>query len=211
MSHTTDLLEQLGQARLVPVVVLEDAVDAAPLAEALVAGGLAVAEVTFRTEAALAAIQTIAARGDVLLGAGTVLSPDQVDAAVDAGAQYIVSPGLSEPVVRRAAERGVLALPGTVTATEIQAALEAGLRAVKYFPAGTSGGAPAIKALSAPFPEVQFVPTGGVGPANLGDYLSLPSVLAVGGSWMVPKDVIAAGDFEQITALTAEAVQLAAG
>jgi len=211
LSHTTDLLEQLGQARLVPVVVLEDAVDAAPLAEALVAGGLAVAEVTFRTEAALAAIQTIAARGDVLLGAGTVLSPDQVDAAVDAGAQYIVSPGLSEPVVRRAAERGVLALPGTVTATEIQAALEAGLRAVKYFPAGTSGGAPAIKALSAPFPEVQFVPTGGVGPANLGDYLSLPSVLAVGGSWMVPKDVIAAGDFEQITALTAEAVQLAAG
>jgi len=211
LSHTTDLLEQLGQARLVPVVVLEDAVDAAPLAEALVAGGLAVAEVTFRTEAALAAIQTIAARGDVLLGAGTVLRPDQVDAAVDAGAQYIVSPGLSEPVVRRAAERGVLALPGTVTATEIQAALEAGLRAVKYFPAGTSGGAPAIKALSAPFPEVQFVPTGGVGPANLGDYLSLPSVLAVGGSWMVPKDVIAAGDFEQITALTAEAVQLAAG
>lgn len=211
MSHTTELLEQLGQARLVPVVVLEDADDAAPLAEALVAGGLAVAEVTFRTEAALAAIQAIAARGDVLLGAGTVLSPDQVDAAVDAGAQYIVSPGLSEPVVRRATERGVLALPGTVTATEIQAALAVGLGAVKFFPAGTSGGAPAIKALSAPFPEVQFVPTGGVGPANLSDYLSLPSVLAVGGSWMVPKDVIAAGDFEQITALTAEAVQLASG
>lgn len=210
MSDTSDLLGEIGRARLVPVVVLDDAAHADPLAEALVAGGLPVAEVTFRTSAALDAIKAMAARGDMLLGAGTVLTPDQVDAAVDAGARYIVSPGFHGPVVRRAAERGVLALPGAVTATEVQAALAAGLQAVKFFPAGTSGGAPAIKALSAPFAGLQFVPTGGIGPANLAEYLALPSVLAVGGSWMVPKDKVSAGAFEEITALTAEAVALAA-
>lgn len=210
MSDTSALLTEIGRARLVPVVVLDDAADADPLAEALVAGGLPVAEVTFRTTAALDAIKAMAARGDMLLGAGTVLTADQVDAAVDAGARYIVSPGFYGPVVRRAAERGVLALPGAVTATEVQAALAAGLQAVKFFPAGTSGGAPAIKALSAPFAGLQFVPTGGIGPANLAEYLALPSVLAVGGSWMVPKDKVSAGAFDEITALTADAVALAA-
>lgn len=205
-----ELLERIGAARLVPVVVLDDAAQAAPLAEALVAGGLPVAEVTFRTAAAVESIKAMSARDDMLVGAGTVLSADQVDAAVDAGASYVVSPGFSESVVRRCAERGVLALPGTVTATEIQAALAAGLRAVKFFPAETSGGAPAIKALAGPFGDLLFVPTGGIGPKNLAQYTAISAVLAVGGSWMVPRDAIAAGDFDRVTTLTAEAVALVA-
>lgn len=203
-----DILSALADARLVPVVVLDDAADAAPLAEALVAGGLPVAEVTFRTAAAQDSIRAMADRGDMLLGAGTVLTPEQVDQAVAAGASYVVSPGLSRAVVERCQEHGVLALPGAVTATEIQAALELGLSTVKFFPAGTSGGAAAISALAAPFGGVRFVPTGGIGPKNVQDYLSIPAVAAVGGSWMVPKDRIRSGDFAGITALTAEAVAL---
>lgn len=205
----TEILDRIEAARLVPVVVLDNAADAAPLAEALIAGGLPVAEVTFRTAAAVDSIAAMAANPAMAVGAGTVLTPEQVDAAVDAGASYVVSPGLSVPVVRRCAERGVLALPGAVTATEVQAALAEGLRAVKFFPAQTSGGAPAIKALSAPFGDLRFVPTGGIGPANLPDYLSIESVLAVGGSWMVPRADIAAGDFAKVTSLTADAVALA--
>lgn len=205
-----NVLSALRAARLVPVVVLDDAADADALAGALVAGGLPVAEVTFRTAAAQDSIRAMAARGDILIGAGTVLTAAQVDKAVAAGASYIVSPGLSRAVVERCAEHGVLALPGAVTATEVTAALDLGLTTVKFFPAGTSGGAAAIKALSAPFGGVQFVPTGGVGPTNLGDYLSIPAVAAVGGSWMVPRDLVKAGDFAGITALTAEAVALAA-
>ncbi|MEO7126433.1 MAG: bifunctional 4-hydroxy-2-oxoglutarate aldolase/2-dehydro-3-deoxy-phosphogluconate aldolase [Nakamurella sp.] len=204
------LLDQIGVRRLVPVVVLDDPAHAGPLAEALVAGGLPVAEVTFRTRAAVAAITAMSARGDMLVGAGTVLTPEQVDAAVDAGASYIVSPGLDADVVRRCRERGVLPLPGVVTATEIQAAIALGLEAVKFFPAAVSGGAPAIKALSAPFTGLKFVPTGGIGPNNLAEYIALPSVLAVGGSWMVPRAAIAAGDFARIATLTAEAVLMAA-
>ncbi|WP_129339314.1 bifunctional 4-hydroxy-2-oxoglutarate aldolase/2-dehydro-3-deoxy-phosphogluconate aldolase [Cellulomonas endophytica] len=206
----SDLLSSLAAARLVPVVVLDDAADAAPLAQALVDGGLPVAEVTFRTAAAPDAIRAMADRGDMLVGAGTVLTPAQVDQAVAAGASYVVSPGTSRAVVERCAEHGVLALPGAVTATEIQAALELGLTTVKFFPAGTSGGAPAIAALAAPFGGVRFVPTGGIGPKNLHDYLGLACVSAVGGSWMVPKDRVAAGDFAGIRDLTAEAVALAA-
>lgn len=206
----TDTLAALSAARLVPVVVLDDAALAGPLAEALVAGGLPVAEVTFRTAAAPDAIRAMADRGDVLVGAGTVLTPEQVDQAVAAGASYVVSPGLSRAVVERCQEHGVLALPGAVTATEVQAALELGLTTVKFFPAGTSGGAPAIAALAAPFAGVRFVPTGGVGPGNLHDYLAIPAVAAVGGSWMVPRDRIAAGDLDTVRRLTAEAVALAA-
>lgn len=205
-----DPLVALAQARLVPVVVLDDATQADPLAGALVAGGLPVAEVTFRTAAAAESIRIMADRGDILLGAGTVLTVEQVDQAVAAGASYIVSPGLSRAVVERCQEHGVLALPGAVSATEIQAALELGLTTVKFFPAGTSGGAPAIKALAAPFGGVKFVPTGGVGPANLHDYLAIPAVSAVGGSWMVPRDLVNSGDYAKITDLTADAVALAA-
>ena len=204
-----DILTALSEARLVPVVVLDDAADAAALGDALVAGGLPVAEVTFRTAAAVDAIRILAERGDMLVGAGTVLTAAQVDQAVKAGASYVVSPGTSRAVVERCHEHGILALPGAVTATEIQAALELGLTTVKFFPAGTSGGAPAIAALAAPFVGVQFVPTGGVGPKNLHEYLALPSVVAVGGSWMVPRDRIRARDTAGITELTAAAVALA--
>ena len=203
-----DVLSALSTARLVPVVVLDDAADANALASALVAGGLPVAEVTFRTAAAQDSIRAMSARGDILVGAGTVLTVAQVDQAVAAGARFVVSPGLSRAVVERCQDKGVLALPGAVTATEVQAALELGITTVKFFPAGTSGGAAAIKALAAPFGDVRFVPTGGVGPKNLAEYLSIPAVAAVGGSWMVPRDLVKSGDFAGIQALTAEAVGL---
>lgn len=205
----TDVLDRLAAHRLVPVVVLDEARDAGPLADALVAGGLPVAEVTFRTAAAADAIRAMADRGDVLVGAGTVVTPAQVDEAVAAGARYLVSPGTSRAVVERAQEHGVPVLPGAVTATEVQAALELGLTTVKFFPAGTSGGSAAIAALAAPFAGVRFVPTGGVGPGNLDRYLALPAVAAVGGSWMVPRDRIRAGDLDGVRTLVADAVALA--
>lgn len=204
-----NILTELEQHIIIPVVVLNEAVDATPLADALVNGGLPVAEVTFRTAAAADSIKTMADRGDILVGAGTVLTPEQVDRAVDAGARFIVSPGLSAAVVEQCRERNVPVLPGAVTPTEIQQALEMGINTVKFFPAGTNGGASAIKALSAPFVDLTFVPTGGVSPDNLGDYLAVPSVRAVGGSWMVPGKLIAAGDFDTIIEKTANAVKLA--
>lgn len=200
------VLDELALRRIVPVVVLDDAASAGPLAEALVSGGLPVAEVTLRTAAALDAIAAMAARNDLLVGAGTVLTAAQVDQAVDAGARFVVSPGTSRAVVERARERGVAVLPGAVTATEIQAALDLGIDTVKFFPAGTSGGTAAIKALAAPFGGVRFVPTGGISAANLDEYLSIPSVVAVGGSWMVPQAAIREGDFDAVRRLTAEAV-----
>lgn len=204
-----DVLARLAAHRLVPVVVLDEADDAGPLADALVGGGLPVAEITFRTAAAPDAIRVVADRGDVLVGAGTVVTPRQVDQAVAAGAQYLVSPGTSRAVLERAQEHGVPVLPGAVTATEVQAALELGVDTVKFFPAGTSGGSAAVAALAAPFGGVRFVPTGGVGPANLDEYLSLPCVAAVGGSWMVPRDRVRAGDLAGVRALVADAVALA--
>ena len=204
------MLNDLLSHRLVPVVVLEDAADATPLANALVAGGLPVAEVTFRTSAAAESIKKMSANSEMIVGAGTVLTPEQVDAAVEAGAKFVVSPGTSAAVVKRCQEHGIPALPGVASATEVMAALELGCSTVKFFPAGTSGGAPAIKALSAPFGNVTFVPTGGVGPKNLADYLSLPCVAAAGGSWMVPADAVRRGAFDEIEKLTREAVELAA-
>ena len=204
-----DVLSALSAARLVPVVVLDDVAAADALAGALVAGGLPVAEVTFRTAAAAESIRVMTARGDILVGAGTVLTVAQVDQAVAAGASFVVSPGLSRAVVERCQELRVLAVPGAVTATEVQAALELGIHTVKFFPAGTSGGAAAIKALAAPFGDVRFVPTGGVGPKNLAEYLAIPEVAAVGGSWMVPRDLVKSGHFAGIQALTAEAVAMA--
>lgn len=193
---------------LVPVVVIDDAARAEGLAQALVAGGLPIAEVTFRTAAARAAIEAMSGHPDLLVGAGTVRTPEQVEQAVAAGAQYIVSPGLSTTVVRRCQELGVPVLPGAVTATEIQAAAELGLDTVKFFPAETSGGAAAIKALAAPFHDISFVPTGGIGPKNLAEYLAVKNIVGVGGSWMCPRDALTAGDFATIERLTLEAVQL---
>ena len=195
---------------LVPVVVIDDAARATGLGHALVAGGLPVAEVTFRTAAARASIEAMAAVPDLLVGAGTVRTPEQVTQAVEAGARYIVSPGLSEAVVRRCQELGVPVLPGAVTATEVQAAAELGLGTVKFFPAETSGGAAAIKALAAPFHDITFVPTGGIGPKNLADYLAAKAVVGVGGSWMCPREAVAQGDFATIERLCREAVELVA-
>ncbi|CAI9409778.1 bifunctional 4-hydroxy-2-oxoglutarate aldolase/2-dehydro-3-deoxy-phosphogluconate aldolase [Aestuariimicrobium sp. T2.26MG-19.2B] len=195
--------------RLVPVVVLEDAAHAEPLAEALIAGGLPVAEVTLRTSAALEALRMMARRDVMLVGAGTVVTPDQVDAAADAGASYLVSPGLLESVVVRARERGLPIFPGVVTPSEVMAALALGLTTLKFFPAGQFGGVATLKSFASPFGGVRFVPTGGVDQHNLPDYLALPNVAAVGGSWMVSPKLIAAGDFEAISRLTAEAVAIA--
>ena len=192
--------------RIVPVVVINQADRATSLGEALIAGGLPVAEVTFRTDAAPEAIRRMSADANLLVGAGTVLSVAQVDQAVDAGAQFIVSPGFSADVVRRAQHHGLPVFPGAVTPTEIMAALDLGLTTLKFFPANVYGGAAALKALGAPFPQVSFMPTGGISLANLADYLSLPNVAAVGGSWMVPAGAIEAGDTATIQQLCVEAI-----
>lgn len=210
MEPMVDVLDRMVQARLVPVVVLDDAADAAPLADALVAGGIPVAEVTFRTAAAADAIRAIAHRNDILVGAGTIVSVEQVDEAVDAGAKFLVSPGLLPDVVRRAQERGVVIVPGAVTPSEIMTALSLGLTTVKFFPANVYGGAKAIAALGAPFGQVRFVPTGGVSAENLAEYLSLPNVVAAGGSWMVKPSLFADGDFTAVTELSRKAVESAA-
>ena len=202
------LVDSLVAHRLVPVIIADDEGSAAPLADALIAGGLPVAEVTLRTPAALAVIRAMSRHDGLLVGAGTVLDADQVDAAADAGAAFVVSPGLSRSVVERARERGLLVVPGVATATEAQAALGLGLDLVKFFPAETSGGAAAIRALSAPFAALRFLPTGGIGPHNVMEYLDLPAVAAVGGSWMVPRDVVARADVIGLTALVAAAVDL---
>jgi len=197
--------------RVVPVLVLEDLDTAVPVAAALAAGGLPVAEVTFRTAVAAEALARIAAETDLVVGAGTVVRPEQVDAAVAAGAQFIVTPGLSAPVVERCRALDVLVIPGVATATEVIAALDHGVDLLKLFPAEAVGGIALLKALRGPFPDVRFVPTGGIGPANAASYLAIPSVAAVGGSWMVAPELIAAHDFGAVTRLAREAVLLAEG
>jgi 2-dehydro-3-deoxyphosphogluconate aldolase / (4S)-4-hydroxy-2-oxoglutarate aldolase len=194
---------------IVPVVVLEELDAAVPVAAALAEGGLPVAEVTFRTAVAADAIARIAAETDVLVGAGTVVRPEQVDEAVAAGAQFIVTPGLSARVIERCRELDVLVIPGVATATEVIAALDLRLDLLKLFPAEAAGGVALLKALRGPFPGVRFVPTGGIGPANAAAYLALPSVPAVGGSWMVAPELVAARDFAAVTRLTREALDLA--
>lgn len=201
-----DVVEVLAKERVLPVVVIDDADKAQRLGEAIVAGGLHTIEVTFRTAAAPAAVARLAANPDLLVGAGTVLSPDQVDAAVEAGARFVVSPGFSEAVVRRCRQRGVPVFPGVATATEIQAAIEAGLETVKFFPAAQLGGTTMIKALAAPFRSVRFVPTGGVNSANLAEYLAVPSVLAVGGTWLCTPAVQREDAWDRVTADVAAAV-----
>jgi 2-dehydro-3-deoxyphosphogluconate aldolase/(4S)-4-hydroxy-2-oxoglutarate aldolase len=205
------VMERLAQVRLVPVVVLQRPEDAWPLGQALKAGGLPCAEVTFRTAAAEDAIRALAKDPDILLGAGTVLTPEQVDRAVEAGASYIVTPGFSAAVVRRCQDLGVPVFPGVATPTEIQMALEAGLDTVKFFPAETVGGIKALTAMSAPFRNLRFIPTGGITTDNLAEYLAVPSVLAVGGSWMVAADLVAAGSFEEVTRLSEAAVAIVRG
>jgi 2-dehydro-3-deoxyphosphogluconate aldolase / (4S)-4-hydroxy-2-oxoglutarate aldolase len=203
--HDTE--QTIARNRLLPVVVIDDAATADPLAEALVVGGLPCAEITFRTAAAAEAIKAMAARGDIVVGAGTVLTPEQVDRAVEAGARFVVSPGFGPAVVRRCQEVGVPVYPGAATATEIQMALDAGLSTVKFFPAEQLGGAAMVKALAAPFRSVRFIPTGGVTTENLDRYLALPSVLAVGGTWMVAADLVKNRDWDEVTRRTRAAVE----
>ncbi len=203
------IIEKLGQHRLVPVVVLDSADQAEPLAEALTAGGLPVAEVTFRTDAAEASIKTMSRRGDLLVGAGTVLTVEQAKRAIGAGAEFIVTPGTNPPVVEYCIEQGVPITPGIATPTDIDLGRRLGLDVLKFFPAEAYGGAKTLKALSAPYGGIKFIPTGGVSAKNLLDYLALPSVLACGGSWMVDRNLVNAGQFDQIKALVAEAVSLA--
>lgn len=197
-----------GGSRVVPVVVIDDVDTAEPIGEALASGGLRAAEITFRTAAAEEALRRMSAIPQLFVGAGTVVTARQVDLAVDAGARFIVSPGLSSAVVERANECGVPVYPGVATATEIIAALDLGLRCLKFFPAETLGGVAMVKALSAAFPGVTFVPTGGISAANLPSYLALPSVAAVGGSWMVAPHLLRERRFDEVKRLAAEAVAL---
>lgn len=202
-------LEKLGKFGVVPVVVLDNASDAAPLAKALCDGGLACAEVTFRTDAAEEAIRIMTSMyPEMLVGAGTVLTKEQVDRAVAAGAAFIVTPGLDPEIVRYCMEKDVPVAPGIVTPSELAKAYSLGLRLVKFFPAELSGGLPMIKALAAPYNMMQFMPTGGISAATLCDYLRCEKIFACGGSWMVKDSLIKAGDFDRITELTKEAVDL---
>ena len=205
-----DVSSAVLSRRIIPVVVIRELETALPLVEALEQGGLPVAEITFRTEAAVDAIRLIAAETGVLVGAGTVVRPEQVDLAVEAGARFIVTPGFSARVVERCMALNVLVIPGVATATEVIAALDAGLDLVKFFPAQAAGGVALLRALQGPFPGVRWVPTGGVSASNAASYLAIPSVAAVGGSWMVDSELIARRDFAAVTRLASEAVLLGA-
>ena len=205
-------LERLDRAGVVPVVVIDDAKDAVPTANAMVAGGIDVMEITFRTAAAPEAIKAVAENcPDMLVGAGTILNVEQCKLAIEMGAQFIVSPGFDADVVRYCIENGVTVTPGCVTPTEITAAVNMGLKVIKFFPANIYGGLNAMKNLSAPFVGVKFMPTGGVNAANVKEYIDAPFIHAVGGSWVCPKADIAAGNFEKITALCKEARAAAFG
>jgi 2-dehydro-3-deoxyphosphogluconate aldolase/(4S)-4-hydroxy-2-oxoglutarate aldolase len=204
--------DELKRTRIVPVIVIRDAAQAVPLARALVAGGLNILEITLRTPDALDAIKAIAAEvKDAIVGAGTVINGELLNKAVDAGSRFIVSPGLTEDVANSARTRAVPLLAGVTSASDIMRGLALGLSSFKFFPAETSGGAPAIKALGGPFPQVRFCPTGGVSPKNLATYLSLPNVICAGGSWMVPSDLSEDGAYARATEMAREAHALARG
>lgn len=207
-----DILKQLSLIGIVPVIAIDDAADAAPLAQALCEGGLPCAEVTFRTAAAAEAIANMTkAFPNMLVGAGTVLTCEQVDRAVAAGAKFIVSPGLNPETVKHCQEIGIPVCPGTSNPSDIEVALSLGLKTVKFFPAEAAGGLKYIKSIAAPYVDVTFMPTGGVNEKNLLDYLSFKKIICCGGSWMVPKDAIAAKDWDRIRGLVSSAVQLMLG
>lgn len=206
------VLDRLSRAIVVPVVVLDDAADAVNTANALLAGGVDVMEITFRTAAAPDAIRSVVEQcPDMLVGAGTVLNVEQAQLAVSLGAKFIVSPGFDPEVVSWCVENQITVAPGCVTPTEIMAALKLGLKVVKFFPANIYGGLNAMKNLSAPFVGVKFMPTGGVNTQNIKEYIDAPFIHAVGGSWVCPKSEIAAGNFQKITELCLEARKAASG
>lgn len=199
----------LDLAPVVPVVIVDDVADAVPLARALVAGGLPAVEVTLRTEAALGAIERIAAEVEgAHVGAGTVLSPDQAKAAADAGANFLVTPGCTETLFGALRDTGLAFLPGTATVSEVLRLRELGVREMKFFPAEAAGGTAYLKALASPVPGVRFCPTGGITPERARAYLALPNVACVGGSWMLPADAVAARDWHRVEALAREAARL---
>ena len=204
------IIERIEAARIVPVVAVDGEAEGLALADALIAGGLPVAEITLRLPKAMDAIKAVAAqRPDMLVGAGTVVNVAQLEEAVAAGAEFIVSPGTFEPVIARAQELGVPILPGVATPSDIMRALAMGLDVVKLFPAGVVGGPAAIKAFSGPFPQIRFMPTGGVTTDNLAEYLSIPAVVGVGGTWMVERGLVTSGNFDAVTRLTKAAVAAA--
>lgn len=204
-----ELAEKFQKFGVVPVVVLEDTKDAAPLAKALVEGGLPCAEVTFRTEAAEASIRLMAEQfPEMLIGAGTVLTKEQVDAAVKAGAKFIVSPGFDPEIVDYCLEKEIPILPGCISPSEVAQAVKRGLNIIKFFPAEAAGGLAMIKAMAAPYTSLKFMPTGGINAKNLEEYLSCDKILCCGGSWMVKGDLVKAGEFDKIREMTKEARQL---
>ena len=204
-----EVLEKIQEIGIVPVVVLDDAKDAAPLAKALCEGGLPCAEVTFRTAAAEESIRIMSEQfPEMLVGAGTVLTTEQVDRAVAAGAKFIVSPGMNPRIVKYCVEKGILITPGCANPSDIEQALENGLDVVKFFPAEPAGGLKMIKAMAAPYVGVKFMPTGGINQNNVRYYLAYDRILACGGSWMVKGDLVAAGEFDKIKELAAEAVEI---
>jgi 2-dehydro-3-deoxyphosphogluconate aldolase/(4S)-4-hydroxy-2-oxoglutarate aldolase len=203
------VLEQFGKIGIIPVVVLDDAKDAEPLGQALMEGGLPCAEVTFRTAAAEESIRIMAEKfPDMLVGAGTVLTTEQVDRAVAAGAKFIVSPGINPKVVDYCVKKNIPITPGTCNPSNVETALEFGLDVVKFFPAEPAGGLKYIKAIAAPYVGMKFMPTGGINAENVKEYLKYDRILACGGSWMVKGDLIKAGNFDKIRELTAEAAQI---
>ncbi|MFF3911896.1 bifunctional 4-hydroxy-2-oxoglutarate aldolase/2-dehydro-3-deoxy-phosphogluconate aldolase [Streptomyces sp. NPDC001852] len=208
---TAGLASVLAGARILPVLTVPSVANAGPLADALTAGGARCAEVTLRGPDAEHVMKTMAAHGGLAVGAGTVLTPDQAERAVAAGARFVVSPGYDAEVVARCRELDVPVVPGVATATELMCALRAGLDTVKLFPAEPLGGTGMLKALAAPFPQARFLPTGGIGPAHLSGYLSHPAVLAVGGSWMATTGHLERGDYDGIRRLTAEALERSRG
>ncbi len=203
------VLEELAKIGIVPVVVINDAKDAKPLAEALIRGGLPCAEVTFRTDAAEESIRIISENfPEMLVGAGTVLTPEQADRAVAAGAKFIVAPGFNPKVVKHCIEKGYCMAPGTATPSEMEQAMDLGLDVVKFFPAENNGGLSMIKAVAAPYVNLKFMPTGGINANNVRDYLGFSKILCCGGSWMVKNDLIKAGNFARIEELTKEAAAI---
>ncbi len=207
-----EVLQTISRIGIVPVIAIDDAKKAVPLAKALVAGGLPAAEVTFRTAAAEDALKVIAAEvPEMLLGAGTVLTPEQLDRALAAGARFIVSPGFNPEMVKYGLSKGALMLPGTATGGEMEQAMALGLEAVKFFPAEDNGGVKKLKALAGPYRTLKWMPTGGVNTKNLMDYLSFDQILACGGTWMVKKDMIEAERWDEITAICKDAVKTMLG
>ena len=203
------MIDSLEKLRVIPVVALEDADKAEPLADALCAGGLPCMEITLRTETALESIRALAGRDDLLLGAGTIHGSEQAKAAVDAGARFIVTPGFNPKTVVWCLENEVPVFPGTSSPTDLEMALDFGLKIVKFFPAEAIGGVKTLKAFAGPYRTLRFIPTGGISPVNLVDYLALPQVVACGGSWMVKQDLIEGELFDEVTQLASEAVSLA--